>query len=120
MEKVFIVINSSGHIFGVYSDWDNAKRVFDTLALSGFDDLSLRTERVLSAAAHFPISAEIEPTTLADKIISRALSEHEIEATVEKHMNRLDKKLMQGHITQTEYDQQVSIVDKWAIQQANA
>ena len=57
MEKVFIVINSAGHIFGVYSDWDNAKRVFDTLALSGFDDLSLRTEQVLSAAAHFPISA---------------------------------------------------------------
>lgn len=57
MDKVFILINSAGHIFGVYSSWDSAKQVFDALALAGYDDLSLRTERVLSAAAHFPITA---------------------------------------------------------------
>ena len=73
-----------------------------------------------SIYANYLKSQEVETGTLADKIISRALSEHEIETIVEKHMNRLDKKLMQGHVTQTEYDQQVSILDKWAIQQAKS
>lgn len=56
----------------------------------------------------------------AERIESSRLSEDQIESYVEKRMNQLDKKLMQGHITQAEYDEQVSIIDKWAIQQAKA
>jgi hypothetical protein len=45
------------------------------------------------------------------------LSEEQIESLVEKRMNKLDKKLMQGHIHQSEYDHEVMILDKWAEQQ---
>lgn len=45
------------------------------------------------------------------------LSEEQIESIVEKRINKLDKKLMQGHITQQEYDHEVMILDKWSSQQ---
>ena len=36
------------------------------------------------------------------------------EKTVEREMDRLDKKLMQGHITQADYDARVQELDRWA------
>ena len=84
------------------ADSDNAQRLYEAFG-----------DKFEAIYANFLKAQEFEAET-------RTLSEYEIEATVEKHMNRLDKKLMQGHITQTEYDQQVSILDKWAIQQAKA
>lgn len=43
-----------------------------------------------------------------------AKAEAEIEAFVERKMNALDKKLMQGHLSQADYDAQVSILNNWA------
>lgn len=45
------------------------------------------------------------------------MSESEIEIIVERVIDKLDKKLMQSKITQSEYDYEVSIIDKWATQQ---
>lgn len=40
--------------------------------------------------------------------IEPSFNEAKIEALIEKHMDRLDKKLMQGHISQDEYDSMVN------------
>ena len=40
--------------------------------------------------------------------------EDKTEAVVEREMDRLDKKLMQGHITQSDYDARVAELDLWA------
>jgi hypothetical protein len=45
------------------------------------------------------------------------MSESEIEIIVERVIDKLDKKLMQSKITQSEYDYEVSIIDKWSTQQ---
>lgn len=45
------------------------------------------------------------------------LTENQIEQVVEQEMNRLDKKLMNGSITQIEYEQAVHDLDEWAEQQ---
>ena len=47
------------------------------------------------------------------------LTEAQIELIVERQIDKLDKQLMQGKITQEEYDREVLIVDKWASQQYN-
>jgi hypothetical protein len=44
-------------------------------------------------------------------------TEDQIENRVEKAIDRLDRQLLTGNITQQEYDQEVMIVDKWAYQQ---
>ena len=41
------------------------------------------------------------------------LSENEIEFIVETTMNRLDRKLMDGRISQEEYDSECSKLDTW-------
>lgn len=46
--------------------------------------------------------------------------EYEIEAKVERVMNRLDKLLISGFINQEDYDKEVMIIDKWASQQYEA
>ena len=45
------------------------------------------------------------------------LNEDQIERLIENKINRLDKLLMSNEITQSDYDYEVSIVDKWASQQ---
>ena len=45
------------------------------------------------------------------------MTENQIELLVERAIDKLDKQLMQGKITQAEYDYEVSIIDKWAEQQ---
>ena len=40
--------------------------------------------------------------------------EDSTEAVVEREMDRLDKKLMQGHITQEDYDSRVVELDNWS------
>ena len=48
------------------------------------------------------------------------LTESEIELRVERQMDKLDKKFMRGEITQSEYEREVFILDKWAAQQYKA
>ncbi len=45
------------------------------------------------------------------------LTEDEIERIVEKHIEALDRRLMNNDMTQQEYEEAVVIVDKWASQQ---
>lgn len=45
------------------------------------------------------------------------LTEQQIEQMVERKIDKLDFLLMNNKITQKEYDHEVSVVDKWAIQQ---
>jgi hypothetical protein len=45
------------------------------------------------------------------------MTEDQIEAKVESEINRLDRQLMDGKITQEEYDDAVYILDRWADQQ---
>jgi hypothetical protein len=45
------------------------------------------------------------------------LTEDQIESLVEKAIDRLDQQLLTGKITPIEYENEVSIVDKWSIQQ---
>jgi hypothetical protein len=45
------------------------------------------------------------------------LNESQIELMVEKAIDKLDKRFLMGEISQTEYDQEIYIIDKWAIQQ---
>ena len=45
------------------------------------------------------------------------MSESEIEIIVERAIDKLDARLMQSKISQSEYDSEVSIIDKWATQQ---
>ena len=46
-----------------------------------------------------------------------SLSEQQVEAIVEKQMDRLDKQFMSGKLSQQEYDREVAALDKWASQQ---
>lgn len=48
------------------------------------------------------------------------LTEQQIEDLAERHMDKLDKKLMRGEITQSEYEREVFILDKWTAQQYKA
>ena len=48
------------------------------------------------------------------------LTEAEIELRVERQMDKLDRKFMRGKITQSEYEREVFILDKWAAQQYKA
>lgn len=50
--------------------------------------------------------------TEAESTLKRDI-EQATEEAAERHMNRLDKKLMQGHITQDEYDRRVAEIDNW-------
>ena len=45
------------------------------------------------------------------------LTENQIESTVERVIDKLDRQLLTGKLTQQQYDQEVHIIDKWAIQQ---
>jgi hypothetical protein len=45
------------------------------------------------------------------------LTEEQVESIVERHMDKLDKQLMSGKLTQQEYDHEVMVMDKWACQQ---
>jgi hypothetical protein len=45
------------------------------------------------------------------------MTENQIEIIVERSIDKLDARLMQSKITQSEYDYEVSIIDKWATQQ---
>jgi hypothetical protein len=46
------------------------------------------------------------------------MTEDQIERRVERAMDRLDARLMDGRLSQAEYDREVIILDKWASQQA--
>ena len=48
------------------------------------------------------------------------MTEDQIERHVERHMNSLDAQLMNGSLTQAEYDQAVRALDRWAQAQYNA
>jgi hypothetical protein len=48
---------------------------------------------------------------------SLTMTENQIEIIVERSIDKLDARLMQSKITQSEYDYEVSIIDKWATQQ---
>jgi len=45
------------------------------------------------------------------------MSESEIEIIVERAIDKLDARLMQSKITQSVYDYELSIIDKWSEQQ---
>lgn len=45
------------------------------------------------------------------------LTEAQIEIIAEKAIDKLDKLFLKGEINQTEYEQEIHIIDKWAIQQ---
>jgi hypothetical protein len=45
------------------------------------------------------------------------ITENEIENRVERAIDRLDHQLLTGKITPIEYENEVAIVDKWALQQ---
>jgi hypothetical protein len=47
----------------------------------------------------------------------QVLTETQIEDIVERQIDKLDDKLLSGKLTQSEYDYEVSIIDKWANQQ---
>ena len=48
---------------------------------------------------------------------SLTMIENQIEIIVERTIDKLDAQLMQNKISQSEYDYEVSIIDKWATQQ---
>ena len=48
-----------------------------------------------------------------------ALTETQIERTVEIRMNAIDRRLMNNELTQEGYDKQVMILDTWAKAQYN-
>lgn len=45
------------------------------------------------------------------------LTEDQIERRVERVMDTLDYRLLNGELSQSDYDREVSILDKWAQQQ---
>jgi len=47
----------------------------------------------------------------------QTLTETQIESIVERQIDKLDAKLMSGKLTQSEYDYEVMILDKWSSQQ---
>ena len=48
---------------------------------------------------------------------SLTMTENQIEIIVERAIDKLDARLMQSKISQSKYDYEVSIIDKWATQQ---
>lgn len=46
--------------------------------------------------------------------------ENQIECRVEKMVDRLDRRFMNGAIEQAEYDREMVVIDKWAQQQIDA
>lgn len=46
------------------------------------------------------------------------MTEDQIERKMEFAMDRLDARLMSNRLSQAEYDHEVMILDKWAMQQA--
>jgi len=44
----------------------------------------------------------------------QVLTEDEIEHIVEKHIEALDRRLMNNDMTQQEYEEAIVIIDKWA------
>ena len=48
------------------------------------------------------------------------LTDDQIELRVQYAMDRLDRKFMNGGLTQAQYDKEVGTLDKWAIQQYDA
>lgn len=46
--------------------------------------------------------------------MSNALTEDQIEHVVEQEMNRLDKRLMNGTLSQVDYERAVHDLDEWA------
>jgi hypothetical protein len=48
------------------------------------------------------------------------MNEYQIELRVERATDRLDLRLMNGSLSQAEYDREISILDKWAQQQYDA
>lgn len=47
------------------------------------------------------------------------MSEDQIEQMVESKINILDRQLLAGKLTQSQYDQEIEKVDKWAERQYN-
>lgn len=45
------------------------------------------------------------------------MTEDQIELKVEKEMDKLDRKLMDGRITQDQYDLEVDALERWSDQQ---
>jgi len=45
------------------------------------------------------------------------LNKTQIEDIVEREIDKLDKKFMSGKLTQSEYDHEIMILDKWSSQQ---
>ena len=48
------------------------------------------------------------------------MTEDEIERAAERAIDRLDRQLMRGELTQEQYDREIGIVDSWTIQQYKA
>lgn len=48
------------------------------------------------------------------------LTEAEIELRVERAIDKLDRRFMRGELTQSEYDREIFILDKWSAQQYKA
>ncbi len=48
------------------------------------------------------------------------MNEQQIETRVERIMDRWDKLLMAGSISQEDYDREIEILDRWANQQYRA
>ncbi len=48
------------------------------------------------------------------------LTESQIEIRVERATDKLDKRFMNGEMTQQEYDHEIMILDKWSQQQYDA
>lgn len=47
------------------------------------------------------------------------MTEHEIECVVERKMDRLDRKYMQGELSEEEYRRAVKDLDEWATTMLN-
>jgi uncharacterized membrane protein len=48
------------------------------------------------------------------------MTENEIERAAERAIDRLDRQLMRGELTQEQYNREIGIVDSWTIQQYKA
>jgi hypothetical protein len=52
--------------------------------------------------------------------MNRPLTEQEIELKAERAMDRLDARLMSGRLSQSDYNREVSTLDKWLQAQYDA
>jgi len=50
-------------------------------------------------------------------VFMETLNKTQIEDIVEREIDKLDKKFMSGKLTQSEYDHEIMILDKWSSQQ---